>query len=291
MLILLIACEEESSEEPADAPQKDESEQREDTSSSEEPAEEADDADEPSSQEEQKALEINTDLDLDSYPTESTEWGENVTGVKNKLATDEQVVALTFDACGGPHGSKYDEELIEYLIDEEIPATLFVNKRWILSNEELFQELSDNPLFQIENHGTDHLPLSVEGKEAWGIEGTESPEDVYHEVVENHRLITDLTGQEPSNFRSGTAFYDEVAVEIVNDIGLEVVNFDILGDAGGTYSSDEVERSLLGATAGSIALLHMNQPESGTADGVKNAIPHMKEKGFEFVLLEEYDLE
>ncbi len=33
------------------------------------------------------------------------EWGEVVKGVKTRLNTDQKVLALTFDACGGPIGS------------------------------------------------------------------------------------------------------------------------------------------------------------------------------------------
>lgn len=233
---------------------------------------------------------LNFDIDLSQYANESSEWGEFVSGVKTELDTDEQVVALTFDACGGPYGSDIDEQLIEFLIDNDIPATLFINKTWIEANADLFMELASTPLFQIENHGTEHVPLSIDGKEAWGIKETSSHEEIVAEVVENHQFITNLTGKEPTLFRSGTAFYDEVAVEIVNDLGVEVVNFNILGDAGGTYSSEQVKNALLGAQNGSIALLHMNQPNSGTAQGVIEAVPLLQEQGFEFVLLEDYDL-
>ena len=43
------------------------------------------------------------------------EWGENVAGVKTRLNTNRKVIALTFDACGGPKGSGFDGELIHYL--------------------------------------------------------------------------------------------------------------------------------------------------------------------------------
>ena len=52
------------------------------------------------------------------------DFGENIEGVKTSIVTSDKVVALTFDACGGTHGSGYDEALIEYLIKEKVPATL-----------------------------------------------------------------------------------------------------------------------------------------------------------------------
>jgi peptidoglycan/xylan/chitin deacetylase (PgdA/CDA1 family) len=39
-------------------------------------------------------------------------------------------VALTLDACTG----HFDEDLIEFLIRNRIPATLFVTKKWLDAN-------------------------------------------------------------------------------------------------------------------------------------------------------------
>lgn len=222
---------------------------------------------------------------------EPKEWGERVTGVRTQMKTEEKIIALTFDACGGPNGSGYDEELIQFLMDEKIPATLFINEQWILANKEQFLTLANHPLFQIENHGTNHKPLSVNGKEAWGIQGTNSPQEVYEEIMKNHQTVKKLTGREMTFFRSGTAYYDEVAIQIAQELGYEVVNFDILGDAGATFSSEQVKKALLGAENGSIVLLHMNQPSSGTAEGVKQAIPLLRDKGFTFVPLENQRLQ
>ncbi|MCR6111807.1 polysaccharide deacetylase family protein [Bacillus sp. A301a_S52] len=217
---------------------------------------------------------------------EATEWGERISGVKSKIDTDEKIIALTFDACGGTWGEKYDETLINFLKEEEIPATLFINARWIETNKETFMMLAEDPLFSIQNHGTNHLPLSVSGQTAWGIEGTASVEEIIHEVMDNQSLIYEMTGHLPDFFRSGTAHYDELAVQMTQDLGLTIVNYDVLGDAGATYSASEVEEALLTVVPGSIPLLHMNQPKSGTAEGVMAAIPQLKENGFTFVHLE-----
>ncbi|WZY01388.1 polysaccharide deacetylase family protein [Bacillus sp. FSL W7-1360] len=231
------------------------------------------------------------DIDLTPFNDEPSEWGETVTGVKTKLATTNQVIALTFDACGGEYGSDVDEALLDFLLDEQIPATLFVNERWIEHNYERFLALAADPLFQIENHGTAHKPLSVTGQSAWGITGTASITEAFFEVAQNHNRIVSETGRAPTAFRSGTAYYDDVSVEMVTSLGLNVVNYNVLGDAGATYSAAQVQEALLEATPGSIALLHMNQPESGTADGVKAAVLLLKERGFSFVLLADYPLE
>jgi peptidoglycan/xylan/chitin deacetylase (PgdA/CDA1 family) len=106
------------------------------------------------------------------------------------------------------------------LIKENVPATLFINARWIDANPVTFMSLARNHLFEIENHGYLHRPLSVKGNAAWGISGTKNVGEVVDEVLVNAVKIQKMTGRRPIYFRSGTAFYDEVAVKVVDDIGL-----------------------------------------------------------------------
>src|ERR1039457_2367677 len=73
------------------------------------------------------------------------EWAETVRGVHTRLKTRENVLALTLDACGGAAGKGFDTALISFLEREQIPATLFINARWIDSNPELFSKLALNP--------------------------------------------------------------------------------------------------------------------------------------------------
>jgi peptidoglycan/xylan/chitin deacetylase (PgdA/CDA1 family) len=82
------------------------------------------------------------------------------------------VIALTFDACGGPGGS----------------------------------------VFELANHGTRHLPLSVTGRSAYGIGGTRDAGEVYDEVATNQVKLTRLLGT-PRYFRAGTAYSDDVAAQ------------------------------------------------------------------------------
>lgn len=215
-------------------------------------------------------------------------WGEDVEGVATHIHTDEKKIALTFDACVGTPNA-YDAELIQFLIEEEIPATLFFGGQWIEAYEEDFLALADHPLFNVANHGYDHKPLSVNGNTAYGISGTQNIAEVFDEIYYNQQYIKELTGEYPNYFRSGTAFYDEVAVEIASDLGLTVVNYNVLGDAGATFNQAQIFEALQAAEPGSIYLFHMNHPESDVAQGVKEGVLALKEQGYEFVRLQEVD--
>jgi peptidoglycan/xylan/chitin deacetylase (PgdA/CDA1 family) len=218
------------------------------------------------------------------------EWGEKVTGVKTRLGTNQKVIALTFDACGGPRGSGYDAKLINYLKRGKIPATLFISGRWIDANRDIFQELAKHPLFEIENHGLNHKPCSANGRSVYSIEGTKSVDKMFYEIEENAIKIETLTGRKPRYYRPGAAYCDEICVEVANALGYEVVSFNVLGDAGATYSKKQVKEALLNAPSSSIVLLHMNQPEGETAEGLIEAIPELRKRGFEFVKFSDHGL-
>jgi len=218
------------------------------------------------------------------------EWGERLMGVRTKLNTDQKRIALTFDACGGPRGNGYDAKLIEYLKREKIPATLFISGKWIDANPEIFGELAKEPLFEIENHGLNHKPCSANGRSAYGITGTNGVDEIFDEIEQNAIKIQNLTGRKPKYYRPGTAYSDEICVEIANALGYEVVNFSVRGDAGATYGKRQVKEALFNARPSSIILMHMNHPEGETAEGIIEAIPELTKRGFGFVKLSKYSL-
>lgn len=217
-----------------------------------------------------------------------TAWGLDIPGVTTRLPTSDRVVALTFDACGGPHGSGVDQALIAVLRQHQVPATLFLNARWIEANRRIFDGLAADPLFDIGNHGTQHRPLSVTGRSAYRIPGTRNAAEVYDEVAGNRDGLTALLGRSPRFFRTGTAFCDDVALRITGDLDQQMVNFNVNGDAGATLPARDVDRALRSARPGSIVICHMNQPGSGTAGGVSSAVPALVAGGFRFVHLSDY---
>lgn len=218
------------------------------------------------------------------------QWGENVTGVKTQFNTKEKVIAITMDACGSKDGMGYDKKLISYLEKENIPATLFINARWIDTNLETFKTLAANPLFEIGNHGLSHKPASVDGSSVYGIKGTENIAELVDEIELNARKIESITNKRPKYYRSGTAFYDDVAVKVANKLKHQVVGFSILGDAGATYTAKKVEEAFMSAKKGEIAIVHFNHPESQTREGMIRAIEKLKADGFKFVKLSAYPL-
>ncbi|MFD8001633.1 polysaccharide deacetylase family protein [Streptomyces mirabilis] len=212
-------------------------------------------------------------------------WGFDAPAVVHALPTTGRVIALTFDACGGPGGSGYDRALIDFLRRRDIPATLFINSRWIDANPAIFRRLAAEPLFEIANHGTRHRPLSVTGRSAYGIPGTRSAAEVYDEISGNQTNLTRLLGTPPRFFRSGTAYCDDVAAQIVTALGERFVSFSVNGDGGATFTPEQVRTTVAAAPGGSIVICHMNHPRGGTARGITAAVPQLLATGHSFTRL------
>lgn len=195
-------------------------------------------------------------------------------------------VALTFDACGGGRlGNGFDAKLIGLLEKHEVPATLFLNGRWIDANPTIAAELAANPLFELANHGWEHRPLTVAGQSAYGIKGTAGPGEAYDEIVRGMDALAEVTGERSPYFRPGTAWVDDVAVEIAARLGVEIIAFSINADAGATAPKNTVAANLGRAKNRTITLGHFNRPEGDTAEGLAKALPKLLDAGRRFATL------
>jgi peptidoglycan/xylan/chitin deacetylase (PgdA/CDA1 family) len=217
-------------------------------------------------------------------------WGEFVKGVETFLATDEKVVALTFDACGGRGGNKFDSSLINFLRREKIPATLFVTGKWIDANYTVFIELSKDALFEIENHGLNHKPCSVCGDSIYGIKGTTNVLDALDEIEANALKIKEITGRRPLFYRSATAYTDEACVKIAKDLNITIVSFGVLSnDALPNNSAQTIKENVLkNVKPGAIIIMHFNHPERNTYKSLIEIIPELRKQGYGFVKLNKY---
>lgn len=219
-------------------------------------------------------------------------WGEFVKGVDEDIVTDKKLLALTFDACGGPHGSDYDAELIDYLRKEKIPATLFVSGKWIDANYNTFLELSKDKLFEIENHGLNHKPCSVDGESEYGIKGTADVPDAFDEIEANELKIEKITGRRPLFFRSSTAYTDEACAKIAQQLNVTMISFDVLsGDAVPFTPVKTIQESVMNhVKPGALIIMHFNHPAWNTYEALRNIIPELRAKGYSFTQLQNYPL-
>jgi peptidoglycan/xylan/chitin deacetylase (PgdA/CDA1 family) len=192
-------------------------------------------------------------------------------------------VALTLDACGGAA----DTELVEYLVRERIPATVFVTARWLAGHVQVLRTLRLHAeLFELHNHGERHVPAVIGAQlRVYGLPGAADLEAFRREVREGARAVEAATGQPPRWYRAATARYDEQALQELARMGVRVAGFSINADAGGTLSAAEVAARVGRARDGDVILAHLNRPASGTRAGLEQALPALRRQGIAFVHL------
>jgi peptidoglycan/xylan/chitin deacetylase (PgdA/CDA1 family) len=215
--------------------------------------------------------------------------GPFVKGGAQRIDTNEKILALTFDACGGPHGNGYDKELINWLRREKIQATLFIGGLWIDAHPDLMNDLARDTLFEIENHGLRHRLCSINGQSMYGIRGTENVGQAVDEIELNARKIEQITHRKPVFYRSATATTDEACGEIAKVLGERIIGYDVLsGDAIAGTAAEVIRNNIVGkARQGAIVIMHMNHPEWNGYEALKEAIPRLREMGYTFVKLQD----
>lgn len=220
------------------------------------------------------------------------QWGEFVNGVAEKIMTEKKIVAFTFDACGGKNGNGYDIELIDYLRQEKIPSTLFISGKWIDSQFSHFLELSRDSLFEIENHGLNHRPCSVNGDSIYGIHGTKNVSEAFDEVEANARKIEAITNRYPHFYRSATAFIDEAGAALVARLDITPISYQVLSGDAIPFASETIikENVLKNIKPGAIIIMHFNHPEWNTKEAMEQIIPDLRAMGYSFVQLKDFNL-
>lgn len=200
----------------------------------------------------------------------------------------DKVVALTLDACSG----RFDDDLIEFLIRNRIPATLFVTKKWLDANRDGVAVIKAHlDLFDVEDHGESHIPAIIgKGRTVFGIPGEPDVVHLRREVTEGAKAIEQYLGVAPHWYRGATAEYDAQALREIRRLGYGVAGFSVNADAGATLHRLAIEERFKHVHPGDIIIAHMNKPDSDTAEGLSSGLIWLLKQGFVFVRLDHVQL-
>lgn len=192
-------------------------------------------------------------------------------------------VALTFDACSG----ETDHRILDLLVSENIPATIFVTGRWLRRNGPAIAILKSRPdLFEIENHGLNHVPAVDYPDTIYGIPAAGSPDAVASEVKNGVVWMEKSGFSRPLWFRGATARYTPSAITAIEAMGYRIAGYSLNGDQGASASAPVAAKRIAGARDGDVVISHINHPERPAGKGVADGILALRKKGFTFVRLD-----
>lgn len=193
-------------------------------------------------------------------------------------------VAITLDACMG----KTDFRILDTLVNEKIPATIFVTARWLKHNPEALAVMMSHPdLFELENHGENHIPAVDKPVSIYGIAAAGSTAAVEQEVEGGRLAVANATGHQPQWFRGATAKYTNSSMATINQLGERVAGFSINGDGGSLLGAGMTAKHIASAKDGDVIISHINQPTHEAGEGVVRGLLALKARGVIFARLDD----
>ena len=195
-------------------------------------------------------------------------------------------MALTFDACMG----KTDPRILNTLLEQHIPATIFVTGRWLKTNPDALAIFLAHPdQFELEDHGAMHIPAVDRPTLVYGIPAAGSPEAVAQEVQGGAAAMAAYGIPQPHWFRGATAKYSLSSITQIRAMGYRIAGYSVNGDAGASLIPKMVEKQYASAKDGDVIISHINQPTHASGEGVAKSILALKAKGVQFVRLQDID--
>lgn len=192
-------------------------------------------------------------------------------------------VALTLDACSG----KVDRRILDTLVANRIPATLFVTARWLRNNAAAVETLKQNPdLFDLENHGGEHLAAVFDRATVEGVRTVGSADGLTKEIDGGADAIRAVGGN-PRWYRGATALYSPAALPIIGAAGYRVAGYSLNADQGASLPARTVARRIAAARDGDVIIAHINQPTRDSGAGVAEGVLALQAKGYRFMRLTE----
>lgn len=181
----------------------------------------------------------------------------------------EKRIAITFDACSFIHLSKVDRKVVQVLVKQHVPATLFLGGKWVLDQPREARYLASIPFFEIGNHAFHHPHLTRLSLRA-----------MRHELQAAQHAIKSVTGVTPHYFRAPYGEYDRAL-----SLGLTTIQFDLAsGDPDKHFTADILSHWVIHkARAGSIVVMHINTHGWHTAEALPTIIKTLRARGYRFV--------
>lgn len=158
-------------------------------------------------------------------------------------------IALTFDLCPVKKSPGYDQALVDYLIQHQIPSTFFMSGKWIAKHDAEVEHLLGIEFFEIGTHGDLHAHLPMHSAE-------EQEKEIHGPV----RLLSEHYAHDTTLFRPPYGEYNDTTLDVVKLLGLRFIQWSIeSGDPDPALTADQIlARIEKRAKPGSIVVLHAN---------------------------------
>lgn len=198
---------------------------------------------------------------------------------------------LTFDADMTPgmlrrlHAGEvrewYDPAIVDFLLEQRVPATVFVTGLFAETYPDLIQRLAADPLFTIGVHGYRHAAYT---SHCYGLPALTSDAEKLDDLARGRETVARVAGRKPTLFRYPGLCHDAHDDELVREAGLRVDVPDVIaGDSFNHNVTAIVEQVLRQAKDRATIIFHLGGPNAPvTLDALKKVVPRLEKRGYVF---------
>lgn len=195
---------------------------------------------------------------------------------------DDKVIALTFDDGPWP---EYTAQILDVLAKHDAKATFFTVGNCIAGNKTDLVKRAASEGHQICTHSFDHAAGSGKSVNL----GLMTPEEQVAEIEKGYAAIEAATGQPASHIvRTPGGNYGPEVVKNISPLVSYEIGWNIDSRDWKKPGVNSIVSEIENAWPGAIVLLHDGGGNrSQTVEALKTALPHLKERGYRFVTMDE----
>ena len=189
------------------------------------------------------------------------------------VQTDQKKIALTFDAAWGNEDTA---DLLSILARNQIHATFFLTGSWIDAYPDDVKAIAAAG-HDIGNHSQTHPEMS-----------TLSKEQIRDELMQVHKNVKELTGQNMCFFRPPYGDYNNLLIQTATECGYLSIQWDIDSLDWKNYGIQSIiDKTALNPELSNGSIILMHNGAKYTKDALETVISTLQSKGYEFVTLSE----
>lgn len=176
------------------------------------------------------------------------------------VQTEENKVSISFDAAWGADKTR---EIMSVCESYNLKATFFLVGFWIEKYPEMTKEIY-NRGFEIGIHSNTHPDMTKLSRK-----------QINEELSINIKLVEDLTGFRPKLFRPPYGYYNNILIDVCEELGLSCIEWSVDSLDWKGLSAGEIASRVTSKTKnGSIVLFHNNS--DNIIQGLKMVLEYFK---------------
>jgi len=187
-----------------------------------------------------------------------------------KVATDEQKLAISFDASWG---ATRTDRILDILDEFGVKTTFFLVNIWLEEYPDKAKEIVARG-HEIGMHSVSHPDFT-----------TLNEEQIKKELLDNQKMIMDVTGFEANLFRPPFGAYNNKLIQICGELNIYPIQWSIDSLDWKSISTRDMVGRVTRADAGDIILFHNDG--ANTPDALVEILKNFQERGLQVVPISE----